>query len=269
MGYERRNNPALRFRDREAFIQFMNADQPARPANIANIVAINQGRRPLSMELPRVPALATSSFAELMAQGHIVIDTRSSADFGAGHVPQAYNIHLSSPEFEQRVGWVAPADVPMLLVLDNDLQAARALRALAFLGLDWRVKGCLAGGMGAWCAGGQPQSDLPQTSVQELHERLTTGNDITVLDVRESAEWNAGHIEGAHLVSYRLLAEQLDQFPLSRDSSIAVICHSGTRSSTASSILKRRGFTGVVNVSGGMQAWEAAKLPVVSGPRQA
>jgi rhodanese-related sulfurtransferase len=37
----------------------------------------------------------------------------------------------------------------------------------------------------------------------------------------------------------------------------------------ASSILQRRGFTGVVNVSGGMEAWDAAQLPVVSGPRQA
>ncbi len=98
LGYERRNNPALRFQDLDAFVRFMNDGQPARPANVKNIVAINRGTLPLTMDLPKAPALDVRAFAELAAQGHIVIDTRSSAAFGAGHVPHAYHIHLSSLE---------------------------------------------------------------------------------------------------------------------------------------------------------------------------
>ncbi len=263
LGYERRNNPALRFQDRDAFVRFMNDGQPARPANVKNIVAINRGTLPLTMDLPKAPALDVRAFAELAAQGHIVIDTRSSAAFGAGHVPHAYHIHLSSPEFEQRVGWVTPTDKPMLLVLEKDDDAPRALRALAFLGLDRRVKGHLAGGMNAWRGDGRPLVMVPQTTVQELQERRSRGNPITVLDVREQDEWQAGHIEGARLMSYRRLAELLDELPFSHDDPVAVICRSGARSSTASSVLQMHGYTGVQNVAGGMQAWKAAKLPTV------
>ncbi len=85
-----------------------------------------------------------------MAGGHLVIDTRPSPRFGAGHLPGAINVHLSSPEFEQRVGWVAPAEVPLVLVLDQDGEAPRAMRALAFVGLDARVSGFLPGGSEAW-----------------------------------------------------------------------------------------------------------------------
>ena len=66
--------------------------------------------------------------------------------------PGAFNIKMASPQFEQRVGWVVPLETPMLLVLDGDGLASAALRKLALIGLDSRVKGFLAGGMGAWTA---------------------------------------------------------------------------------------------------------------------
>jgi hydroxyacylglutathione hydrolase len=116
--------------------------------------------------------------------------------------------------------------------------------------------------MEAWRAGERPVAALAQITVQDLFERRQRGHAAAVLDVREAAEWNAGHIEGAHLASYRRLAEQLDTLPFSRQDRVAVICHSGARSSTASSILQRHGYTGVENVIGGMQAWKAAKLPI-------
>jgi hydroxyacylglutathione hydrolase len=261
IGYERRYNPALQIDDRDAFVRFMTSDQPVRPANIANIVAINQGRRPLTVGQPTAPALDVARVAESMRAGHVVIDTRSSAAFGAAHVPGAVNVHLSSPEFEQRVGWVVPPEAPFLLVVDGEAELARALGALAFVGLDARVAGWLAGGMPAWEKTGQATGRIAQVSVGELHGMLAGGG-VSVLDVRERSEWFAGHIAEAKQMSYKHLSARLGELGLAPGAPLAVICHSGARSSTAASLLARAGFKAVMNVTGGMVAWRDAGLPV-------
>ena len=243
----------------------MTADQPVRPANIANIVAINQGVRPLSMDVPRAAGLTADAVAALQAEGHLVVDTRRSPQFGAGHVPGSIHVHLSSPEFEQRVGWVTPADVPLVLVTERDDEVARALKCLAFVGLDSRVAGYLAGGVGAWTRAGYPLDTLEQVEVRALEARLSRDPDLRVLDVRERSEWNAGRIERARQLSYKHLAARIDELALSREDEVAVVCHSGARSSTAASMLRRLGIPRVANVEGGMLAWTAAGLPVVDG----
>jgi hydroxyacylglutathione hydrolase len=241
----------------------MNADQPVRPANIANIVAINQGVRPLTMEDPTARALSAADVAALQAAGVLVVDTRSSAAFGAAHIPGALNIQLTAPEFEQRVGWITPLDAPIVLVVAEDGLMPRAMRALAFLGLDARVRGYLKGGIEAWTGAGRATAAVPQISVEELKHRLESASPPRVLDVRETVEWNEGHIDGAHLQSHRLLPQRIGELPYGRETAIAVICHSGARSSIASSVLRHHGFTNVSNVTGGMVAWKKAKLPVV------
>ena len=104
----------------------MQEEQPVKPANIANIVATNQGKLPLTLTIPKAAPLSAEKVTELMAGGHIVVDTRSSAEFGSGHIPGAFHAHLSSPEFEQRVGWVTPLDTPIILVTNDEAEAQRA-----------------------------------------------------------------------------------------------------------------------------------------------
>lgn len=241
----------------------MNADQPVRPANIVNIVAINQGVRPLTMGEPEAAALGPDDVERFQKAGALVIDTRSSAAFGAAHVPGALNIQLTAPEFEQRVGWITPLDVPLVLVVAEDDFARRAMHALAFLGLDARVKGFLAGGLDAWTSSGRPTASVPQISAEELRQQLASGDAPRVLDVRERSEWNAAHIDGAHLQSVRLLPQRLAGLPFSRSTPIAVICHSGARSSIAASLLRHHGFSNVLNVTGGMAEWRDRGFPVV------
>jgi len=241
----------------------MNADQPARPANIANIVAINQGRRPLTMEAPSAPGLTLDAFDARRAAGAIVIDTRSTAAYAAGHVPGVYHVHLTNAEFEQRVGWLTPPDQAILLVLERDADRSRALHALAFVGLDARVEGYLKGGMRTWMADGRPMAMLPQVTVHELHDRLQAANGQRTLDVRESVEWRAGHVAGACHLTYKEIALRIGELGLAPDDPIAVVCEGGVRSSTACSLLEMRGYRNLVNVAGGMAAWTAARLPTV------
>ncbi len=242
----------------------MTEGQPVRPANILHIIAINQGREPLTMDEPAAPKLSPRQFADLVDEGHAVVDTRSSAAFGSGHIPGAYNLQVSSPEFEQRVGWVVPAELPILLVADDAAAAQRAQHKMAFVGLDHRVEGVLAGGMAAWIGVGMAHATLPQLSVHELRGQLQNGDGLRALDVREPDEWDAGHIEGAASMSFKILADRLEEIGIGPEAPVAVLCEGGIRSSTACSILLRNGYKRVHNVTGGMGAWNAANLPTVT-----
>jgi hydroxyacylglutathione hydrolase len=242
----------------------MTAGQPARPANLANIVAINQGRRPLTMGEPTAPPLDAASVAAHLDRGGLVVDTRSTAAVCEGTVPGAYHVHLTNAEFEQRIGWITPPDVPMVLILGRDADAPAALRSLAFLGLDARVCGYLAGGIAAWSQAGYPVERLAQISPQDLHARLGAGPAIHVLDVRDARGWDDGHIDGAVNLNFRQLPARAAEVPFAKTSSIAVVCDGGSASATAASILRRHGFRQVLNVAGGLKAWKAAGLPVVT-----
>ncbi len=261
VGFEKLYNPALQFKDRDAFVEYMNEDQPVRPANIPNVMAINQGRLPLTMDEPRAPCVPVTDLSDLIGAGHIVVDTRSEVAFGSGHIPGSYNVQLASPEFEQRFGWVTPLDAPVILVAESEPDAQRALHALAFLGLDARVKGCVVDGIADWADRDHPLAILPQISVEELDSRLRNGEGMQVLDVRETSEWDAGHIEGAHYLNYKFLPEQIGQLELDPKDPISVVCGGGLRSSTACSILMQHGFEDLYNTTGGMTAWVAAGLP--------
>ena len=248
----------------------MQDDQPLKPANILNIVATNQGKRPLTKYYPKAAPLTPQQVAEMMAQGHVVIDARSSAEFGAGHIPGSVNVQLSSSEFEQRVGWMTPDDAPLILLTSEDEEAQEAIYKMAFIALETRVAGYLVGGIEAWLEAGKHTECVPQMDVHDLHHKLSV-NGLQILDVRDEEEWDEGHIEKAHFLPYTRMVEQLtsaaqlDTLSLSKDQHVAVTCATGKRSSTAISVMKREGFKYLYNVIGGMEAWEAAGLPMVDG----
>jgi hydroxyacylglutathione hydrolase len=241
----------------------MTEGQPSKPANILNIVAINQGKKPLTMDTPVSEPLTPARVKECLAEGHIVIDGRSPGPFGAGHIPGAFSIQVRSPEFEQRVGWVAPLDPPIILVLDKDADAEMAMSKLAFIGLDSRVTGHLQGGMHAWKDAGFESAVLHQIDVLELDRRIKDNPDTQVLDVRAIEEWDSGHIDGAGNMNYRVLREQLDALDLDPNKPLSVICAGGGRSSTACSVLMQNGYKDVANITGGMMSWSREKLPKV------
>jgi rhodanese-related sulfurtransferase len=82
-----------------------------------------------------------------------------------------------------------------------------------------------------------------------------------LLDVREDFEWAAGHAADAVHVPMSTLAGRTSEIPTGR--TIVCVCHVGARSAAVADALNRAGWT-AVNMAGGMQAWEAAGLPVVT-----
>ena len=206
----------------------------------------------------------------MMAEGAVVVDGRSSATFGAKHIPGAINVQIASGEFEQRIGWMTPVDAPLILLMDSDEQAQEAIYKMAFIALDNRVAGYIEGGIEAWIETGHEIETVPQMNVQDLNHKLTT-NGLTVIDVRESDEWDEGHIENAYFLPYTQMVDQLtnparlDTLNLSKEQPIAVTCATGKRSSTAICIMKRDGFKNLYNITGGMEAWKAAGFPMLDG----
>ena len=94
--------------------------------------------------------------------------------------------------------------------------------------------------------------------VQEASRRQAAG--ALLVDVREPSEWSQGHAPKARLIPLDSLASRLSEIPRERE--VLLICRSGNRSGTAQRQLLRLGYEQVYNVSGGMNAWAGAGLPV-------
>ena len=102
---------------------------------------------------------------------------------------------------------------------------------------------------------------VPEVDVHEAHRRATAGA-AHLLDVREADEWALGRAPSAR----HLAMSSLQVAAVPTDRPVLVICHLGGRSAMVASHLAAAGFD-VTNVSGGMDAWEAAGLPVTDEPR--
>ena len=97
--------------------------------------------------------------------------------------------------------------------------------------------------------------DIPQVTVDQIPEGAK------ILDVREDYEWQEGHIAGAQHIPLGEVPERYGDVPADED--VYVICRAGGRSLRAAAYLNQYGFD-VINVIGGMGAWQDAEMPMVS-----
>ena len=255
IGEQRRSNYALQPMAREAFVPMMTADLPDRPEYFSRDAELNRAGPALLDELPQARPFAPAEAWERIGSGVTALDTRPSAQFGAGHVPGSIHIGLSG----QYASWAATViglDRPVLVVAEQDRVSESILR-LARVGIE-SVIGYLEGGIEAWEKAGLPIEQLPHVSVQELRENVGKWQ---VVDVRRLGEWQAGHIEGALHRPLDYLTKSLEG--LDTKAPAAVCCKSGYRSSIACSLLQARGFRELYNVVGGMDAWTASGFPSV------
>lgn len=84
-----------------------------------------------------------------------------------------------------------------------------------------------------------------------------------LLDVRSQAEFDSGHILDARHVPQDQLAASAETLKKYKDKVVIACCESGLRSGAAARVLQAQGFTKVVNLKGGLQAWRAESLPLV------
>ncbi|HEX6418860.1 MAG TPA: MBL fold metallo-hydrolase [Acidimicrobiales bacterium] len=263
VGFEKRTNAILaEVASKEEFVeQCLRLDNlPAVPPYWARMRAQNlAGVDPLGM-LGEPPALGPGAFAAAMGDGAVVVDTRPPEAFGGGHVPGALNVGQGS-SFPTWAGTVLDDGAAVLLVLDDPGHLWPVTWDLLRIGYP-PPAGWLAGGMLAWRTAGRDLEMLPQITVHDLRRRLERG-EVDLLDVRQPAEWAAGHVDGATFITGGELPRRLDEVPRT-GRPLAVACGSGYRSSVSASLIAARTDVEVVNVLGGVTGWTAAGYPTVA-----
>jgi rhodanese-related sulfurtransferase len=99
---------------------------------------------------------------------------------------------------------------------------------------------------------------VPEVDVRDLPDPLPS--ELTLLDVREPAEWHAGHIAGAVHIPMMSVPAELAAIPTGGQ--VLVVCAVGARSARVAAFLQQQGID-AVNLAGGMVAWARAGRPVI------
>jgi len=252
IGYERRFNAFLQFRNVNGFVDYALSTAPPAPTYYPRMKKVNARGPEVLGRLPNVPALPPRFFQEAIADGnHVLIDTRMMLAFGGGHIKGALSIG-GSPMLSIWAGWLLDSAKPVLLVLEADEKLDEIVRLFLRTGYT-KFAGYLVGGMKAWDNAGLPLDQVGQMTVHEIKAR---GKKLQLLDVRSPDEWKGGHIPNARHIFLGELRGKLSV--LDKNKPTAVYCDSGYRASIATSILKQEGFGCVCNVPGSWQAWKKA-----------
>lgn len=238
LGFERLTNWSLREVDQDAFVASVLADQPDPPMYFGEMKRVNKDGVPAWTAAPGLPALDAARLAAIVGSGQLVIDVRRDA--ASGFLPGAIVIPMGR-SFSAWAGGVIPSSSPFFLVAASDAEAAAARRALALIGRTaaegWIPPAALARYRDA---GGR--IDTLETTDRPR------GNE-TLVDVRSSAEWRAGHLDGAVHVPLARLPERIEA--LDRSTPVLVYCQAGMRAVVAATTLRRLGFEQVVSLAGG------------------
>jgi len=263
LGDQRRLNYALQPMSKEHFIALVTADQPDAPAYFTYDAILNtRERATLDQNLEQVlHPIDLDEVLEMGDAGAQILDVRDSAEYAKGHLAGSINIGLGG-QYATWAGTVLDRAKPIVIVAEPGREQEAALR-LGRIGFD-HVKGYLRGGMEALA--GRPDLVWPteRISAPMVAEELAGADPPLVLDIRNPREWSGKHIAGSVNIPLNHLQERIGEIP--RDRRIAVHCAGGYRSSIAASILHQYGMTRLIEMAGGLAAWEAAHLPVVSSP---
>jgi rhodanese-related sulfurtransferase len=91
---------------------------------------------------------------------------------------------------------------------------------------------------------------------------LINRSKATIVDVRDAAEFAGGHLPDAKNIPLAELDKRIGELDKFKSKSVVVVCKSGARASAAAAKLAKAGFTDVVNLDGGIAAWQKAGLPL-------
>jgi hydroxyacylglutathione hydrolase len=260
LGYERLFNWALAEKDEAAFVRAVLAGQPEPPMYFAQMKRINRDGPAVLGEIHLPPRIAPDRLPALLAEGATVIDLRPGSAYAARHAPGTLSVAMGK-SFSTFAGSVIPYDRPLYLLVDANADAPTtpdalrtAVRDLAMIGLD-DVAGWIA--LDAIDAAGT----VPEWSADQVDAARVTG-EAEVIDVRNSSEFEAGHLPGAHSFPLGRLAERVGDVP--RGKTLVVHCQAGSRAWPAVGLLRAHGFP-VVHLAGDYAAWKAAGRPVELG----
>ena len=231
---------------------------------------------------------------ELVDNAPFILDVREASELETdGYIEGSINIPVR--DVLNNLDKLPGLDEPIVVTCASGHRGGMVMAALKMLGYT-NVRN-LGGGIGAWkkaelplVTGSLPEApaaistpiiadqplfdmlndffvNLPEgfytIKSDKLAEELTGAELPTIIDVRTKAEWDKdGYIEGSINLPFSDFFANMDQVPADKDARIVVLCASGHRGSMILMALRLMGYTDVVNLAGGLNAWKGAGLPV-------
>jgi rhodanese-related sulfurtransferase len=249
MGRELRTNALLGIDDEDRFVARLLASLGSYPPYFLRLAEVNR-RGPVVLDpavAGRLPQLQASAVRGMRDDGAVVVDARPLPDFARAHIPGSLSIPLRA-QFATWLGWLVPPEAPIVVVRDPDQDAAELVWQALNIGVD-RLAGELEGGFGAWAGTGYPTAGTRLVGPAEID------GSRRVLDVRQRAEFAAGHLPGAVHVELGSLAAVATDLP---DEPTVVMCARGPRAMGAASLLERAGHHDLAVLAGGPDDWAQA-----------
>ena len=258
LAYERLTNWGVKTTNEAEFVREVLAGQPEPPVYFKHMKRMNKDGPAMHGEFREPPRLDDAGLPAALARGDIVVDLRPTKAVLAGAIPGAFSIPVGT-SFPTWAGWLLPYDQPISLLSNDGARALAAVRQLAMIGLD-DVRGWYGpGAFEAWPRTNGPLAVTPSIGAREAFERAARGA-LVLLDVRAAAEHAGGRVPGARHIPLGELAARARELPLDRP--VAVFCEGGTRSRIGVSVLRRAGFTRLLDQGGGFVEHAEAGLPV-------
>ena len=106
----------------------------------------------------------------------------------------------------------------------------------------------------------QSRKVINECDIDQFSAMLNDGNQLTVIDVREQHEFDAGCFEGALHLSKGVIERDVEKHPISEEDRIVLYCGGGFRSALAAESLTRMGYANVYSLWGGWRSLVAAGL---------
>jgi len=254
LGEQRRSNYALQPMDESEFVALVTADQPDAPSYFTYDAVLNtKERRTLETMLEdQLKPLDVDVVLALREAGAQILDVRDPAEYARAHLVGSINIGLNG-SYATWAGTILDKDKPIVVIAEPAREAEAAMR-LGRIGFDSFV-GYLRNGVSALEERPELMTGTARITPAEAAAAMTSSDPPIVVDVRAPKELSKGHIGGSVNLPLNHLRERLAELPAHRR--VLVHCAGGYRSSIAAGLMQQRGLD-VLELAGGMAAWEAA-----------
>lgn len=267
LGYEKLANwafhVALHVQDESRFVETILEDQPEPPRYFAEMKLVNKmGAAAAGPQPARMPDSLVEKICGPTAQSQVqiqIIDLRPATDFAQGFIPSTISIPLNKSFLNWAGALLLPG--PEIYLIGEEHEVAAATAALSLIGRDGIAGWFSPSVIDNWRGVHGNLATIDQIEASQLLDRQRRGE--VVLDVRAGSEFRAGHIPGAAHIPLGRLPEDAASLP--KDAAIVVHCQSGNRSVVALSVLRKLGFSQVVNFPAGFSGYQRQGLPVETG----
>lgn len=179
----------------------------------------------------------------------IVLDVRKPHEFAAEHVKDSIFIGIDG-QFAPWVGsLITDLKQPIILVTPEGREEETVMR-LSRVGYDNCI-GFIDGGVDAWKKAGNETSSIVSIEANKFSEKLKK-EPLNVLDVRKPGEYSSSHLEGVSSTPLDFITDW--QNSLSKEKEYHIHCAGGYRSMITASLLKREGYSKLIDIAGGYGA---------------